>query len=74
MDVVNVDLIKTNVDALIGRSTVANTDIDPVNGGMIKLVGELWSARPKHDKAIKANTRVKVVGVEGVSLIVEEVK
>jgi hypothetical protein len=74
IDVVNVDLIKTNVDALMGKSTVANTDIDPVNGGIIKLAGELWSCRPKFDKVIKANTRVKVTGIEGVSLIVEEVK
>ena len=74
MDVVNVDLIKTNVDALMGKSTIANADIDPVSGGMIKLAGELWSCRPKYDKVIKANTRVRVVGVEGVSLIVEEVK
>jgi len=74
MDVVDVDLIKTNIDALMGKSTVATTDINPINGGVIKLAGELWSARPKHDNVIKANTKIKVVGVEGVSLIVEEVK
>lgn len=73
-DLINVNLTKTNVDALIGRSTVAQSDISSVNGGLIKLVGELWFCRPKHGKVIKENTKIKVVGVEGVSLIVEEVK
>jgi len=70
----NVKLTKTNIDALIGKTTVAKTDIDPIDGGVIKLVGELWFCRPIIDKRIKEGTRVKVVGVEGVSLIVEEVK
>lgn len=73
-DFVNVNLTKTNIDALVGRSTVAHTDIDPVDGGIIKLVGELWFCRPKTDKVIKKGSSVHVVGVEGVSLIVEEVK
>lgn len=73
-DLVNVSLTKTNIDALVGKTTTATADIDPVNGGIIKLVGELWSCRPKYDAVIKKGSRVKVVGVEGVSLILEEVK
>jgi len=71
---INVDLRKTNIDALIGKFTVAQTDIAPIDGGLIKLIGELWFCRPKHEKVIKKDTQVTVVGVEGVSLIVEEVK
>ncbi len=70
----NVSPIRTNVEALIGRETVTKTDIDPVDGGVIKLLGELWFCRPVHAKIIKEGVSVKVVGVEGVSLIVEEVK
>ena len=73
-DMINVNLTKTNIDALIGKSTVAHTDIDPVDGGIVKVVGELWFCRPKQDKVIKKGSPVIVVGVEGVSLIVEEVK
>ena len=73
-DLVNVNLTKTNIDALVGKSTVAHTDIDPVDGGLVKLVGELWFCRPKQDKIIKKGSHVNIVGVEGVSLIVEEVK
>lgn len=74
LDKLNVNLTRTNVDALIGKSTIAKTDIDPIDGGVIKLVGELWFCRPVYDKAIAEGTKVKVVGVEGVSLIIEEVK
>jgi hypothetical protein len=73
-DRLNVSPMRTNVDALIGRETVAKTDIDPVEGGVIKLMGELWLCRPEHDKVIKEGTKVRVVRVEGVSLIVEEVE
>jgi len=73
-NVINVNLTKTNIDALIGRATVAHTDIDPVDGGLVKVVGELWFCRPKHDRIINKGSSVKIVGVEGVSLIVEEVK
>ncbi len=72
--IINVNLTKTNIDALIGKSTVAQTEITPVDGGLVKIIGELWFCRPKHDRVIKKDTSVKVVGVEGVSLIVEEVK
>jgi len=73
-DMINVNLTKTNIDALVGRSTVAHTDIDPVDGGIVKVVGELWFCRPKQDIFIKKGSPVNIVGVEGVSLIVEEVK
>ena len=70
----NVSPTRTNVDALVGRETVAKTDVDPVEGGVIKLMGELWFCRPVSDKVIKEGVRVRVVRVEGVSLIVEEVE
>ena len=74
LDRLNVKLERTNVDALLDKETVTKTDIDPVNGGVIKLMGELWFCRPEHDKVIKEGTKVRVVRVEGVSLMVEEVE
>lgn len=71
---VNVNLTKTNIDALIGQSTIAQTDVAPIDGGLVKVFGELWFCRPKHDKVITKGTHVSIVGVKGVSLIVEEVK
>ena len=74
LDKLNVQLTKTNIDALVGRTTIAKTDISPIDGGVVKLVGELWFCRPEGDKDIREGARVRVVGVEGVSLMVEEVK
>ncbi|MEM2971748.1 MAG: NfeD family protein [Candidatus Bathyarchaeia archaeon] len=74
LEKLNVKPIKTNVDALVGMETVAKTDIDPLNGGIVKLMGELWFCRPEQDKIIKEGKKVRVVRVEGVSLIVEEVE
>ena len=62
----------TNVDSLIGRKTTAQSDIKPVEGGLVKILGEQWFARPVADDIIPKGAMVKVLRVEGVSLIVEE--
>jgi hypothetical protein len=71
LDKFNVSLTRTNVDALVGKEALAKTDIDPIDGGIIKVRGELWLARPEEDKVIKEGSRVRVIRIEGVSLIVE---
>lgn len=73
LDKLNVHLTKTNIDALVNKITLAKTDISPIDGGVVKLVGELWFCRPEGEESIKEGARVRVVRVEGVSLIVEEV-
>ncbi len=74
LEKLNVRLAKTNIDALLDKETVAKTDINPIDGGVVKLMGELWFCRPEHDKVIKEGAKVRVVRVEGVSLMVEEVE
>jgi hypothetical protein len=73
LDKFNVSPTRTNVDALIDKETIAKTDIDPIDGGIIKHRGELWLARPDDDKVIKEGSKVRVIRIEGVSLIVEGV-
>jgi hypothetical protein len=73
LDKFNVSLTRTNVDALIGKEAIAKTDIDPLDGGVTKLMGELWLSRSEDDTVIKEGSRVRVIRVEGVSLIVEGV-
>ena len=70
----SVNLTKTNIDALIGKQTLAQTDISPMDGGLIKLLGELWFSRPESDIVIPKGSPVRVLRVEGVSLIIEKVK
>ncbi len=74
LDRFNVSLLRTNVDALVGRETVAKTDIDPLDGGVVKLGGELWLAKTEDPKIIKEGSKVRVIRIEGVSLIVEGVE
>ncbi len=74
LDRFNVSLLRTNVDALVGRETVAKTDIDPLDGGVVKLGGELWLAKAEDSKVIKEGSMVRVIRIEGVSLIVEGVE
>ena len=73
LDKFNVSLTRTNIDALIGREAMAKTDIDRLDGGVAKLSGELWLARSGDEKIIAEGSKVRVIRVEGVSLIVEGV-
>ena len=73
LDKFNVSLTRTNVDALIGKEALAKTDIDSVDGGVTKIVGELWLSRTENGEIVKEGSRVRVIRTEGVSLIVEGV-
>ncbi|MGP8153132.1 MAG: NfeD family protein [Smithella sp.] len=59
----------TGAEAMVGEETEALTDI--ANEGKVFTRGEYWSA--KSEKPIKKGARVRVVKVEGLSLIVEEI-
>lgn len=73
LDKFNVSLTRTNVDALIGKEAIAKTDIDSLDGGVTKLMGELWLSRTEGMEVVKEGSRVRVIRTEGVSLIVEGV-
>lgn len=59
------------VEKLIGSVGVAITDIDP--RGEVRVMGEYWSAKTLGRK-IRKGERVKIVGREGLTLIVEKQK
>jgi hypothetical protein len=73
LDKFNVSLTRTNVDALIGKEAIAKTDVDSLDGGVTKLMGELWLSRTEKGEIVKEGSRVRVIRTEGVSLIVEGV-
>ncbi|MGF3521627.1 MAG: NfeD family protein [Candidatus Bathyarchaeia archaeon] len=73
LDKFNVSLTRTNVDALIGKEGLAKTDIDPVDGGVVKVNGEIWLSRSADECLIKEGSKVRVIRIEGVTLIVEGV-
>lgn len=67
-------LVATNKDALVGRVCSVTEDIDPLEGGRVKIGDVTWSARVEGETVIPAGKRVKVLKVQGAKVIVEEVK
>lgn len=63
--------VKTGAEALIGKTGVAATDLDPK--GPVRVMGEYWQATAQNG-AIKKGEAVKVTGIEGMTLIVETLK
>jgi len=61
----------TGVEGMLGETGKAVTDLDPE--GTVFVHGERWRARAR-DGAIPKDAKVKVVGVEKLTLAVEEVK
>jgi membrane-bound serine protease (ClpP class) len=60
--------IKTGKEALIGSNGKATTDLNP--NGTVRVNGEFWEATSKTGW-IRMGEPVKVVGMEGMFLIVE---
>jgi membrane-bound ClpP family serine protease len=52
----------------IGAHGVAKTTLAP--SGVVLVVGEQWTARSRADTEIASGTRVRVVGQDGLTLIV----
>lgn len=67
-------LVATNTDALVGRICKVTEEIDPVEGGRVKLNDVTWSARSEDGEPIPAGTKVKILKIQGAKLIVEKVK
>lgn len=62
---------KTNLDAVVGAVAVVEEDIPALGHGRVKLKGISWQATSKTD--IMAGERVKVLGIDGVTLNCEPV-
>lgn len=68
--------IKTNADSLIGKTAVATKEINNLKQtGEVDIADISWTARSTdEDKTIPAGSKVKICAIEGVKLIVEEIK
>lgn len=62
---------KTNAQSLIGEIGIVTEDIRPLETGLVKVSGQTWTAKCKTKETIEYNTRVRILGIEGVKLIVE---
>jgi membrane protein implicated in regulation of membrane protease activity len=67
--------IKTNVDALIGKTGVVSEMIDPSTGkGRVVVGGEDWKGVSVSDTVIEIENKVRIIKVDGTKLIVDEIK
>lgn len=65
----------TNADRVIGQEARVTQDIDNIRGvGAVTIGGIPWTARSEHDTLIPAGTMVRVLRIEGVKVMVEEIK
>lgn len=66
------EITPTNLDRVIGKMGIVTKEISKNSYGEVKVEGSIWTA--KADKKIKEKSQVKVLKIEGVKLLVEEVK
>ena len=64
--------VATNADALIGKTCLVTEDIDPLEGGRVKVGDVTWSAHCETE--VPAGARVKILKIQGAKVLVEEVK
>ena len=67
---------KTNADSLIGRIAIVSKEIDNLSqSGEVMIADISWTARSlKETSVIAVGSKVKICAIEGVKLIVEEIK
>ena len=67
-------LVATNADALVGKVCKVTEDIDPLEGGRVKVGDVTWSARSEGNKVIPAGEQVKILKIQGAKVFVAPVK
>lgn len=67
---------KTNADSLIGKLAVASREINNLaQSGEVMIADVSWTARSNDDaRVISEGSTVRICAIQGVKLIVEEVK
>lgn len=66
---------KNNIDQMIGKTCLVTGKIEPYHTGQAKVNGMVWTAAVKDNKeTIEKGQLVRIVGIEGVKLIVEREK
>jgi membrane protein implicated in regulation of membrane protease activity len=67
-------VVATNADALVGKVCKVTEDIDPLEGGRVKVGDVTWSARTESGEAIPAGTQVEILKIQGAKVFVAPVK
>ena len=64
----------TNSFSLINKKGFVTIDINPLDGsGQVKVNGEVWSAKSDNNFTIPKGSQIKVLKIDGVKLVVEQI-
>jgi len=64
--------VPTNADRCVGQTVVVLEDIDNINGtGLIKVEGQIWTARTADGNLVPAGDFVRTLEIQGAKLLVE---
>lgn len=63
------NLPETNAAALVGREAVVIEQVSE-HAGLVKLAGEVWTARTEGDAVLAVGTEVRVVRIAGATAVV----
>lgn len=66
------DIIKTNVNKLIGETAIVLEDLSKTNMGKVKVDGQIWSAINSEKGKIIKDSEVEILSIERVKLIVRK--
>lgn len=65
--------VPTNADALIGETAVVFEEINNLESrGLVKVKGQVWSAKSLDTESIDKDAKVEIVAIEGVKLVVKK--
>ena len=60
---------KVGAETMLGAAATAFTRLDPE--GQVQVNGELWRARSTAAEPVEAGARLRILGLEGLTLVVE---
>ena len=64
----------TNADRVLGQIALVTEEIDNIaETGQVKLFGQVWSARSETGDVIPAQSRVRILRIEGVKVFVKPI-
>jgi membrane protein implicated in regulation of membrane protease activity len=66
--------LRTNAMALVDRTAKVTEPIQPQTGGIITVLGEKWRCKSADNDAIPIGSTVRIVGIEGVTLLVKRIE
>ena len=71
----NKKTVPTNSYSLINKRGIVTMDINPMEAtGLVKVNGEIWSAKSLDESIIAKGTEIEVINIDGVKLIVSPIK